>query len=63
MQNVEIPLEARVLGTPTMTYEPNTKWQWLNLGAGLFFFIGWIAGHVSWPGISHYGRRSRGGLW
>ena len=49
MQNVEIPLEARVLGTPTMTYEPNTKWQWLNLGAGLFFLLGGLLAMLVGP--------------
>ncbi len=49
MQNVEIPLEARVLGTPTMTYEPNTKWQWVNLGAGLFFLLGGLLAMLVGP--------------
>lgn len=40
MQTMEIPSEVQAWGTPTAEFKAETRWQWLNVGAGVVFLLG-----------------------
>lgn len=49
MQSIEIPVEAQGWGIPTAEYKAETRWQWLNVGAGVVFLLAGLAAMLAGP--------------